>query len=96
MQFTDIDHFYSETIYARGRFDKKQTTKNIYGDKKAWSSFIKPGLKMALPLISAAVAAKTKNSQSARITNDIIKSLTKGRILGLTDMQGNGLRLKVM
>ena len=66
------------------------------GTKTTWDKFIKPGLKMATPLISAAVAAKTKNPQSAKITNTILKSLTGGKILSLTDMHGNGLRLKVM
>ena len=66
------------------------------GTKKAWDSFIKPGLKMATPLKSAAVAAKTKNTQSAQITNSNLKSLTGGRILNLTDMHGHGLSLKVM
>ena len=51
---------------------------------------------MATSLISAAVAAKTKNPQTAQITNNILKSLTGGRVLSLTDMHGNGLRLKVM
>ena len=52
---------------------------------------------MATPLISAAVAAKTKNPQSAQITNNILKSLTGGKILSLTDMHsGAGLRLRVM
>ena len=51
---------------------------------------------MATPLISAAVAAKTKNPPSAQVTNSILKSLTGGKILSLTDMHGNGLRLKVM
>ena len=64
--------------------------------KKAWDSFIGPGLKMATPLISAAVAAKRRNPQSAQITNNILKSLTGGKILGLTDMHGRGLSLKVM
>ena len=50
---------------------------------------------MATSLISAAVAAKTKNPQSAQVTNSILRSITGGRILNLTDMQGNGLRLKV-
>ena len=66
------------------------------GTKKAWDSFIKPGLKMATPLISAAVAAKTKNPQSAQVTSNNLKSLTGGKVLSLTDMHGNGLRLKVM
>ena len=64
--------------------------------KKAWDTFIKPGLKLATPLISAAVAAKTKSPQSAQITNTILKSFTGGKILSLTDMHGHGLRLKVM
>ena len=51
---------------------------------------------MATPLISAAIAAKTKKPQSAQVTNSILKSLTGGKILGLFDMHGNGLRLQVM
>ena len=75
----------------------KNTMKKIFkGSQTAWSKFIKPGLKMATPLISAAVAAKTKNPQSAQVTNSILKSLTGGKFSLLTDMNGRGLRLKVM
>ena len=66
------------------------------GTKKARDSSIKPGLKMATPLISSAVVAKSKNPQSAQVMNSILKSLTGGKILSLTDLHGNGLRLKVM
>ena len=75
---------------------KSKLQKKINGTKKAWDFFLKHGLKMATPLISAAVAAKTKNPQSAHITNYILKPLTGGKILSLTNMQGNGLRLEVM
>ena len=75
---------------------RSRLQKTFRGVKKAWDSFIKTGLKMATPLISAAVAAKTQNPQSAQVTNSILKSLTGGKILSLTDMHGNGLRLKVM
>ena len=51
---------------------------------------------MATPLILATVAAKTKNPQSVQITNNILKPLTGGKILSLTDMHGRGLKLKVM
>ena len=51
---------------------------------------------MATPLITAAVAAKTKNAQSAQFTNNILRSLTGSKIMSRTDMQGHGLRLKVM
>ena len=75
----------------------KNTMKKIFkGSQTAWNKFNKPGLKMATPLISAAVAAKTKNPQSAQVANTILKSLTGGKILSLTDMHGRGLRLKVM
>ena len=76
---------------------KSKLQKFFRGTKKAWDSFIKPGLKMATPLILAAVAAKTKTPQSAQVTNSILKSLTGDKILSLTDMlSGAGLRLKVM
>ena len=75
---------------------KSKLQKQFRGTKKAWDSFFKPGLKMATPLISAAIGAKTKNPQSAQVTNSISKSLTGGKILSLTDMHGRGLRLKVM
>ena len=75
---------------------KSKLQKIFKGTQTAWNKLIKPGLKMATPLISTAVAAKTKNPQSAQVTNNILKSLTGGRVLNLTDMHGNGLRLKVM
>ena len=75
---------------------KSKLQKIFKGTHTAWNKFIKPGSKMATPLISATVAAKTKNPQTAQVTNSILKSLTGGKILGLTDMHGNGLRLKVM
>ena len=75
---------------------KFKLQKIFRGTKKAWDSFIKPGLKMATPLITAAVAAKTKKAQSVQVTNSILKSLTGGKILSLTDMHGRRLRLKVM
>ena len=75
---------------------KSKIQKIFKGTQTAWNKFIKPGLKRATPLISAAVAAKTKNPQSAQITKSILKSISGGKILSLTDMHGRGLRLKVM
>ena len=75
---------------------KNKLQKIFKGTKIAWDSFIKPGLKMATPLISVATAAKTKNPQSVQVTNSILKSLTRGKFLGLKDLHDNGLRLKVM
>ena len=76
---------------------KSKLQKIFRGTQTAGNKFIKPGLKMATPLISAAVAANTKNPQSAQVANTILKSLTGGEILSLTDMHlGAALRLKVM
>ena len=75
---------------------KSKLQKLFKGTKKSWDRYMKPGLKLASPLISAAVAAKTKNAQSAQVTNSILKSLTGGKILSLTNTQGNGLGFKVM
>ena len=77
-----------------GGSNEGKLQKIFRGTKKACDSFNKPGLKMATPLISAAVAVKTKNPQSAQATNSILKSITGGKTLSLTDIHGNGLRLK--
>ena len=88
--------FTPKQFQLEGGSIKSKLQKIFRGTKKAWDSFIKPGLKMATPLISAAVAAKTRNPESAQITNSILKTITGGKILSLTDMHGHGLRLKVM
>ena len=54
---------------------KSKLQKIFRGNKKAWDSFIKPVLKLATPLISAAVAAKTKSLNQLKKTNIILKSL---------------------
>ena len=91
-QFT----FTPKIFQFEGGSIKTKLQKKFRGTQTAWNKFIKPGLKMATPLISAAVAAKTKNPQSAQVTNSNLKSLTGGRVLNLTDMYGSGLRLKDM
>ena len=91
-----VKSFTPHQYMIEGGSIKSKVQKIFRGTKNAWDSFIKPGLKMATSLISAAVAAKTRNPQSAQVTNSILKSLTGGRVHILTDMHGNGLRLKVM
>ena len=74
----------------------KNTMKKIFkGSQTAWNKFIKPALKIATPNISAGVAMKTKNPQSAQVTSNILKSLTGGKVFSLTDMHSRGLSLKV-
>ena len=91
-----IINFAPHQYLLDGGLIKRRQQKIFKGTKKAWDSCIKPGLKMATPLRSATVSAKTKNPQSAQITNNILKSLTGRKVQSLTDMHGHGLRLKVM
>ena len=88
--------FTPKQFQLEGGSIKSRLQKIIKGTQTALNKFTKPGSKMATPLISAAVALKTKNPQSAEVTGNISKSLTGGRILSLTDIHGNGLHLKVM
>ena len=46
---------------------KSKLQKIFKGTQTAWNKFIKPGLKMATPLISAAVAAKTKTLHQLKL-----------------------------
>ena len=52
---------------------------------------------MASPYIGMAVSAKTKNPKIGAATTSILKLISGGKILSLTDMHsGAGLRLKIM
>ena len=66
------------------------------GSQTAWNKFLKPALNMASPQIGMAVSAKTKNPKIGQAETSILKSINGGKILSLTDIHGNGLRLKVM
>ena len=75
----------------------KSKLQKIYkGTQTAWNKFLKPALNMASPYIRIDVSAKTKNPKVGQATANFLKSISGGRILGLTDMHGNGLGLKVM
>ena len=43
-----------------------------------------------------AVSAETQNPKIGQATTNILKSISGGKILSLTDMRGRGLRLEVM
>ena len=58
--------------------------------------FLKPAANVAAPFFGMAVSAKTKNPKVGQATTKILKSISGGKIISLTDMHGNGLRLKVM
>ena len=65
------------------------------GTQAAWNKFLKPAINASAPFIGMAVSAKTKNPKFGAATTNILKSISGGKILSLTDMHGRGLRLKV-
>ena len=75
---------------------KSKLQKIFKGTQSAWNKFLKPALNMASPYIGMAVSAKTKNPKNGEATTNILKSISGGKILSLTEMHGNGLRLKVI
>ena len=75
---------------------KSKLQKIFRGRQTAWNKFLKPAVNVAAPFIGMAVSAKTKNSKVGQATTNILKSISGGKILSLTDIHGNGLRLKVM
>ena len=75
---------------------KSKLQKMFEGTQTAWNKFLKPAVNVAAPFIGMAVSAKTKNPKVGQATTNILKSISGGKILSLTDMHGNGLRLKVM
>ena len=75
---------------------KSKLQKILRGTQTAWNKFLKPAINATAPFIGMAVSAKTKNPKVGAATTNILKSISGGKILSLTDMHGNGLRLKVM
>ena len=66
------------------------------GTQTAWNKFLKRAINATAPFIGMSVTAKTKNPKVGQATTNILKSISGGKILSLTDIHGNGLRLKVM
>ena len=75
----------------------KNTMKKLFkGTQSARTKFSKPAVNVAAPFIGMAVGAKTKNRKVAQATTNILKSISGGKIVSLTDMHENDLRLKIM
>ena len=76
----------------------KSKLKSIFrGTQTAWNKFLKPAINATAPFIGMAVSGKTKNPKVGQATANILRSISSGKILSLTDMHsGAGLRLKVM
>ena len=75
----------------------KNKLKSIFrGTQAAWNKFLKPAINATASFIGKAVSAKTKNPKFGQASMNILKSISGGKILSLTGLHDNGLRLKVM
>ena len=88
--------FTPEQFQLEGSLIKSRLQKIFKGTQTAWIKSLKPALNFASPYIGVAVSARTKNPQIGKATSDILKSISGGKILSLTDLHGNGLWLTVM
>ena len=94
--FQKVITFTPQQYMLEGGSIKSKLQKNFKGTQTAWNKFLKPALNIASPYIGMAVGAKKKNPKIGAATTNILKSISGGKILSLTDIHGNGLRLKVM
>ena len=73
---------------------KSKLQKKFKWTQTAWKKFLKPAINATAPFIGMAVSAKTKNPKVGQATTNILKNISGGKILSLTDMHGRVLRLK--
>ena len=73
-----------------GSGSKSFMKKVFKGSKTAWGKFLKPVVNATAPVIGMAVAAKLKNPKAGQATTQILKSISGGKILTLTDNYNGG------
>ena len=83
--------------FQLGRRSTEIKLKSIFRrSQAAWNKFLKPANNETAPFIGMAVSAKTKNPKVGQATTNSSRNISGGKFLSLTDMYGNGLRLRVM
>ena len=87
--------FTSKQFQLEGGAINIKFQKIFKGPQTAWKKFLKRAIIATAPFVGMAGSAKTKNPKVGQATTNILKSISGGEILRLTDMHGNGLRLKV-
>ena len=75
---------------------KSKLQKILEGTQPAWNKFLKPAINATAPFLGLAVSAKTEKPKVGQATTNILKSISGGKILSVTNLHGNGLRLNVM
>ena len=88
--------FTPKKFQLEGGSIKSKLQKLFKWTQTAWNKFLKPAINATAPFIGMAVSAETKNPKVGQATTNVLRNISGGKILGLTDMHGNGLRLKVM
>ena len=78
-----------------GGSKKCKLQKSFKGTQTALNKFLKPAVNVTAPFIGLAVSAKSKNPKIGQATTSILKSISCGKTLSLSDMHGHGLGLKV-
>ena len=75
---------------------KSKVQKIFRATQTAWNKFLNPAVTVVEPFIGLIVSAKTMNPKLGHATTNILKSISGGKNLSLTDMHARGLRLNVM
>ena len=75
---------------------KSKLQKNFKVTQTTRKKFPKPAVNVTAAFIVVAVSAKTKNPRVGQVTTNFLKNISGGKNLSLTDLHGNGLRLKNM
>ena len=88
--------FTPKQFQLEGGSIKSKLQKIFRGTQTARNKLLKPAVNAVAPFIGMAVSARPKNPKVEQATTNILKSISGGKILSLTDMHGRGVRLKVM
>ena len=86
--------FTPKQVQKEGDGFKYTMTKIFKGSQKAWNSFLKLTVNTLAPVIGLAIGAKSNNTQVGQANTNILRNISGENTLSLTDMHGQGLRLK--
>ena len=74
----------------------KKIPKNFKGTQTTSKKSLEPAINATAPDIGMALAAESNNPAVGQATTNRLKSTGGRKVLPLTDMHGNGLKLRVM
>ena len=86
-------HYFNTNVY---KSIKSKLKKLFRRTQISWKKILKPAIKAKAPFMGMAVSAKYKNPKVGQATPNIVKKISRGKILSLTDLHSNGLRLKIV